>query len=86
MVAFAVATVLPIACSTAGFGTLHLILKKGACFRSLSRMFKRKQDRGEIAASASPDQLASQAEARIVNEVHNFAVVRTTSCLMHSAS
>lgn len=42
-------------------------------------MFKRKQERGEVPASADPDKLASQAEARIVNEVHNFAVVRRHS-------
>ena len=75
MVAFIVSSLGQVAVSAIGFGSLHLILKKGPCYKSLSRMFQRKKDRGELAANADPDKLASQAEARIVNEVHNFAVV-----------
>jgi hypothetical protein len=71
-----VVSAVPVAISAVSFGFLHLILKKGRCFKSLQRAFKRRQDSGEVRPGVSTETLASQAEARIVNEVHNVIVVR----------
>jgi hypothetical protein len=71
-----VVSAVPVAISAVSFAGLHLILKKGRCFKSLQRGFKKRQDAGDIEPGVSTATLASQAEARIVNEVHNAIVVR----------
>ena len=71
----------PVALSVAGFSTLHAVLKKGRTSRALRNMFKRRQDAGTIPSKPSAEILASQAEARIVNEVHNVVVV--SSVFLH---
>ena len=71
-----VASAIPVAASALSFGALHVILKRGRCFKSLQRVFQKRKDDGDIPAHTSTKKLASQAEARIVNEVHNIIVVR----------
>ena len=77
--------VVPVALSVGGFSALHLILKKGRAYRALTGVFKRRQDAGDIPPSPSAKVLASQAEARIVNEVHNLLVVSLQFRLCSSA-
>lgn len=71
-----VASLVPVAASAVSFGALHIVLKRGRCFKALQRVFQKRKEAGDISPNASTKKLASQAEARIVNEVHNVIVVR----------
>lgn len=68
-------SVAPIAASAVGFGGLHLFLRHGPCYHGFERMYASRKERGLLAPKAEPSTLASQAEFRVLNEVHNMVAV-----------
>lgn len=65
----------PLAASAVGFGGLHLFLRHGPCYNRLQKMYASRSKRGLLAPQAEPSVLASQAEFRILNEIHNLITV-----------
>jgi hypothetical protein len=74
-----VAAVVPVALTALGFSGLHFFLKKGPCGRRLEETYRRRKASGHIPATKNEHELASQAEARILNEIHNVFAVRARS-------
>lgn len=70
-----VQSVAPLAASAVGFGGLHLFLRHGSCYKGLQKTYASRAKRGLLAPQAEPSILASQAEFRILNEIHNLIMV-----------
>lgn len=77
---------LPVAVSAAAFGTLHAVLRHGPPYKRMQRFFEKNQEEQATEALRNPDVpvpprpappvLAAQAEARVLNDIHNALVVR----------
>lgn len=68
-------SVAPVAASAVGFGGLHLCLRHGSCYHSFERMYAGRKHRGLLGPQAEPSTLASQAQFRVFNEIHNLLAV-----------
>jgi hypothetical protein len=79
---------LPVTVSAAAFGTLHAIIRHGPPYKRIQRFFEKNQEAEEAEQGANapdlpsrpaPSVLAAQAEARVLNDIHNALVVSSLS-------
>eukprot|EP00892_Ulva_mutabilis_P005252 jgi/Ulvmu1/3099/UM015_0139.1 len=75
-------SVAPVAASAVGFGGLHVALRHGACYHRFEQMYANRKERGLLSPQAQPSTLASQAQFRVLNEIHNLLAVPLAIALM----